>query len=207
MKKIITAILMFCLLFLIIGCSNKSNLREYVNLEKEQVLVLSSGERLANNTTTVESDSYLTKVITRTYNLNKSSYQTGTIGEVNYQNYWYRITVTQTTDQQLLGKKTETVDTDYAYLIYTENESLSIKKNIVTKTTFDYKGGWLEIEYEKIINLNTYFISETALYLAIPEFSTQIDSDNIEKYYVDVTNPNITATTYQQINTFYYFDK
>jgi uncharacterized protein YcfL len=205
MKKIITSILLFTLMIFLFGCSNTS-LREYKNLSSEQVLVLTTGERYANNTTMVESESYLTKVIARTYTLYRSFNQTGATGEVQYQNYWYRINVIQTTDQELLGKQIITVDTYYAYLIYTENESLSVKKTTVTQTSFDYNGGWIEREYQKVINLNSYFANEAALSSAIPELATQIDSDNIEKYYVDITSPTITAVTYQQINTFYYFD-
>ncbi len=211
MKRVVTFVVVFCFLIILFGCSNKSSpestTREYKSLTKEQVLVLSTGERFANNTTTEESDSYLTKIIARTYNLVKSSSQTNFPGEVQYQSYWYRITSTQTTDQELLGKRTVAVDTNYAYLIYTEDESLSVKTTTVTKTTFDYKGGWVERYYQRTINLNGYFASEEELYSVIPEFASQIDSDNIEKYYIDVTVPTATITNYQQVNTFYYFDK
>lgn len=205
MKKVFVSVLLLSLVVCLVGCSNR-NFREYKELPKDKVLVLANGDRMANNTTTVISQSYLTKAVSRNYTLLRSSFKTGAVGEVQYQNYWYRINVTQVTDQELLGKQTVTVNTSYAYLIYTEDESLSVKTTIVTSTSFDYKGGWVEREYEKIVNLNDYFATETELYSAIPEFRSQIDSDNIEKYYLDITVPTTTETNYQQINTFYYFD-
>lgn len=211
-KKIIAAILILSLAFLIIGCSKEkeiilveSNLREYTQLSKESVLVLSTGERLANNTTSVESNSYFSKVISRTYNVLRSTYQTGANGEIHYQSYWYRIEVLETRDQEFLGKKTETIDTSYAFLIYTENESLSIKKITETTVSFNYEGGWRSIEFERIINLNSYFDSEDTFLSAIPELFEKIQNTP-DKYYVDVTVPITTFATYQQISNFYYFD-
>lgn len=200
------------LAFTLISCTaakaakNDSGFREYVKLPTDKILVTGSGERLANTTSTFSTQSYITKIVSMTYTLQRSYYQSGVQNEFQYGDYWYRLNISQVTDQELLGTQTIKTDTSYEYLIYTENEALSIKKTTVTSTSFDYEGGWIEREYIKNVELNGYFLNQAELFDAIPQFKAMIGTKNTQKYYIDVTVPVTTNVTYNNVNDFYYFE-
>jgi len=196
-------VLLAVLTTILAGCSS-STYRSYQDLPNNKVLTV-GGTKLLNysdvNTTPVN----LSYTFSVGYTLSRYLYNPGSGDIVQYNNYYYLWTVSATAEQEELGNKTTSTDYKYAYLVYSENEALSVKTTISTETSYNFNGGWIIKNFDFTTELNGYFASFSALKAAVPELAAKIDVSGTKKYYVDVTTPKTVATSYQQYTTFYYF--
>ncbi|MDY0276771.1 MAG: hypothetical protein RBQ97_01665 [Acholeplasma sp.] len=203
MKKIFLLLSLAGLGVLMVGCTKKGP-REYTELAKDKVIVLADGTRYVNTVVEDTQEYYLQKVEKRTYTLIRNNVEQGLQAEFKHGEYWYHLETSDIHTSELLGNHTVKVETVYSYVIYTKDESISIKVRTERNPSFDFTGGWLEREYKKEVKLNGYFTSESALIEAIPNFKDLIKSS--EKYFVDTTNVNTVSINLITNNQYYYFE-
>jgi hypothetical protein len=147
---------------------------------------------------------YLNVITRKTYTLSRSLNQFGLINASFYNGYWYALTTTIDTDEELLGIRTDTLSYEVSYLIQETNEAIAIKQTSSLVTTFDYAGGWITRSFTRRLLLNNWF-TETTLQAYLPDLYAKIDSGNTETYYIDVTVPGTFVTDIDFFERFYYF--
>lgn len=161
-------------------------------------------ERFMNYELSSELEIYLEVITRKTYTLNRSVNQFGLTDAYFYNGFWYTLTVSVETDEELLGMRTQDLSYEVSYLILETNEAIAIRETATITTTFDYVGGWTNRTFVKRLILNNWF-TETTLQAFLPDLYTKIDANNIETYYLDVTVPTVFESQINFVDGFYYF--
>ena len=160
--------------------------------------------RFTNFEMSIETNMYLNVITRKTYTLSRSLNQFGLINASFYNGYWYALTTTVDTDEELLGIRTDTLSYEVSYLIQETNEAIAIKQTSSLVSTFDYAGGWTTRSFTRRLLLNNWF-TETTLQAFLPDLYAEIDAGNTETYYIDVTVPGTFVTDIDFFEGFYYF--
>lgn len=118
---------------------NNSLTRNYVDLNKGEVLIVKNNDiRYTNTTVSITNDVVITYDVKRDYTLNRSSSDRYS-NSVLYNGYYYYWTKEITTDKMLVGQSTTTVDRVYSYLsIGEDNLGLSVKTQTTTTTNYSF---------------------------------------------------------------------
>lgn len=118
---------------------NNSLTRNYVDLNKGEVLIVKNNDiRYTNTTVSITSDVVITYDVKRDYTLNRSSSDRYP-NSVLYNGYYYYWTKEITTDKMVVGQSTTTVDKVYSYLsIGEDNLGLSVKTQTTTTTNYAF---------------------------------------------------------------------
>lgn len=118
---------------------NNSLTRNYVDLNKGEVLIVKNNDiRYTNTTVSITSDVVITYDVKRDYTLNRSSSDRYS-NSVLYNGYYYYWTKEITTDKMVVGQSTTTVDKIYSYLsIGEDNLGLSVKTQTTTTTNYSF---------------------------------------------------------------------
>ena len=133
---------------------NNSLTRNYVDLNKGEVLIVKNNDiRYTNTTVSITSDVVITYDVQRDYTLNRSSSDRYS-NRVLYNGYYYYWTKEITTDKMIVGQSTTTIDRIYSYLsIGEDNLGLSVKTQTTTTTNYSFDSQWI---YTPDVEISTH---------------------------------------------------
>lgn len=220
-KKIFNFILAICLILpcslLFISCgkndnnsnnnstqNNTINYTKFTTLEQNQTLNIGTTLSFKNNQSSKTENYYLEYLNKVTFVLCRSSYQIGT-ESVLYDGYYYYWDYETEFDNELVGTQTTTVTTTYSYLIYGENEHITVKSTTETAVTNDFNTKMISKAFTTEYQLFGYFASITELATACPELVKQLPTTTTIKHLIPTpeTTYSYTEDTYR--NTYFYF--
>lgn len=185
---------------------NNSLTRNYVDLNKGEVLIVKNNDiRYTNTTVSITSDVVITYDVKRDYTLNKSYDRYP--DSVLYNGYYYYWTKEITTDKMVVGQSTTTVDKIYSYLpIGEDNLGLSVKTQTTTTTNYSFDSQWISTPNVEIsTHIISYFNSLSDIQKECPNLYNQVDLERTQKQYISGKPTKSVTVNFQDYQSSYYY--
>lgn len=185
---------------------NNSLTRNYVDLNKGEVLIVKNNDiRYTNTTVSITSDVVITYDVKRDYTLNKSYDRYP--DSVLYNGYYYFWTKEITTDKMVVGQSTTTVDKIYSYLpIGEDNLGLSVKTQTTTTTNYSFDSQWISTPNVEIsTHIISYFNSLSDIQKECPDLYNQVDLEKSQKQYISGKPTKSVTVNFQDYQSSYYY--
>ena len=186
---------------------NNSLTRNYVDLNKGEVLIVKNNDiRYTNTTVSITSDVVITYDVKRDYTLNRSSSDRYS-NSVLYNGYYYYWTKEITTDKMVVGQSTTTVDKVYSYLsIGEDNIGLSVKTQTTTTTNYSFDSQWISTPNVEIsTHIIPYFNSLSDIQKECPDLYNQLDLERTQKQYISGKPTKSVTVNFQDYQSSYYY--
>lgn len=169
---------------------NNSLTRNYVDLNKGEVLIVKNNDiRYTNTTVSITSDVVITYDVKRDYTLNRSYDRY--LDSVLYNGYYYYWTKEITTDKMVVGQSTTTVDRVYSYLsIGEDNIGLSVKTQTTTTTNYSFDSQWISTPNVEISTHIFDFNSLVDIKEECPDLYNQLDLEKHKSNIFQVSQLN-----------------
>lgn len=184
---------------------NNSLTRNYVDLNKGEVLIVKNNDiRYTNTTVSITSDVVITYDVKRDYTLNRSydCYP----DSVLYNGYYYFWTKEITTDKMVVGQSTTTVDKVYSYLpIGEDNIGLSVKTQTTTTTNYSFDSQWISTPNVEISTHIFDFNSLVDIKEECPDLYNQLDLEKTQKQYISGKPTKSVTVNFQDYQSSYYY--
>lgn len=187
---------------------NNSLTRNYVDLNKGEVLIVKNNDiRYTNTTVSITSDVVITYDVKRDYTLNKSYDRYP--DSVLYNGYYYFWTKEITTDKMVVGQSTTTVDKIYSYLsIGEDNIGLSVKTQTTTTTNYSFDSQWISTPNVEISTHIFDFNSLVDIKEECPDLYNQLDLEKTQKQYISgKSTKSVTVNSQDYQSSYYYIEK
>lgn len=207
MKKrnlILSCLLCGCL---VAGCSKndiEENYRTYQKLSKDMVLDV-GGEKFSNTAETIDTREHVDYLKNKIYRLNRDTYRV--TNSVAYNGYYYYWSVENVYESLLLGTKTVTTTKDISYIIYGEEENISVKTKITETTKYSYESTILEKNFSSTFDFNGYFASLDEIKQLCPELLDGVEIQGINIYPVNAKEKTEIFYEDNNYSEFYYFEE
>lgn len=184
---------------------NNSLTRNYVDLNKGEVLIVKNNDiRYTNTTVSITSDVVITYDVKRDYTLNKSYDRYP--DSVLYNGYYYFWTKEITTDKMVVGQSTTTVDKVYSYLpIGEDNIGLSVKTQTTTTTNYSFDSQWISTPNVEISTHIFDFNSLVDIKEECPDLYNQVDLERTQKQYISGKSTKSVTVNFQDYQSSYYY--
>lgn len=184
---------------------NNSLTRNYVDLNKGEVLIVKNNDiRYTNTTVSITSDGVITYDVKRDYTLNKSYDRYP--DSVLYNGYYYFWTKEITTDRMVVGQSTTTVDKVYSYLpIGEDNIGLSVKTQTTTTTNYSFDSQWISTPNVEISTHIFDFNSLVDIKEECPDLYNQLDLERTQKQYISGKSTKSVTVNFQDYQSSYYY--
>lgn len=184
---------------------NNSLTRNYVDLNKGEVLIVKNNDiRYTNTTVSITSDVVITYDVKRDYTLNKSYDRYP--DSVLYNGYYYFWTKEITTDKMVVGQSTTTVDKIYSYLpIGEDNIGLSVKTQTTTTTNYSFDSQWISTPNVEISTHIFDFNSLVDIKEECPDLYNQVDLERTQKQYISGKPTKSITVNFQDYQSSYYY--
>lgn len=184
---------------------NNSLTRNYVDLNKGEVLIVKNNDiRYTNTTVSITSDVVITYDVKRDYTLNKSYDRYP--DSVLYNGYYYFWTKEITTDKMVVGQSTTTVDKVYSYLpIGEDNLGLSVKTQTTTTTNYSFDSQWISTPNVEISTHIFDFNSLVDIKEECPDLYNQVDLERTQKQYISGKPTKSVTVNFQDYQSSYYY--
>ena len=184
---------------------NNSLTRNYVDLNKGEVLIVKNNDiRYTNTTVSITSDVVITYDVKRDYTLNKSYDRYP--DSVLYNGYYYFWTKEITTDKMVVGQSTTTVDKVYSYLpIGEDNIGLSVKTQTTTTTKYSFDSQWISTPNVEISTHIFDFNSLVDIKEECPDLYNQVDLERTQKQYISGKPTKSVTVNFQDYQSSYYY--
>lgn len=184
---------------------NNSLTRNYVDLNKGEVLIVKNNDiRYTNTTISITSDVVITYDVKRDYTLNKSYDRYP--DSVLYNGYYYFWTKEITTDKMVVGQSTTTVDKVYSYLpIGEDNIGLSVKTQTTTTTNYSFDSQWISTPNVEISTHIFDFNSLVDIKEECPDLYNQLDLERTQKQYISGKSTKSVTVNFQDYQSSYYY--
>lgn len=184
---------------------NNSLTRNYVDLNKGEVLIVKNNDiRYTNTTVSITSDVVITYDVKRDYTLNKSYDRYP--DSVLYNGYYYFWTKEITTDKMVVGQSTTTVDKIYSYLpIGEDNIGLSVKTQTTTTTNYSFDSQWISTPNVEISTHIFDFNSLVDIKEECPDLYNQVDLEKTQKQYISGKSTKSVTVNFQDYQSSYYY--
>lgn len=184
---------------------NNSLTRNYVDLNKGEVLIVKNNDiRYTNTTVSITSDVVITYDVKRDYTLNKSYDRYP--DSVLYNGYYYFWTKEITTDKMVVGQSTTTVDKVYSYLpIGEDNIGLSVKTQTTTTTNYSFDSQWISTPNVEISTHIFDFNSLVDIKEECPDLYNQLDLERTQKQYISGKSTKSVTVNFQDYQSSYYY--
>lgn len=184
---------------------NNSLTRNYVDLNKGEVLIAKNNDiRYTNTTVSITSDVVITYDVKRDYTLNRSSDRYS--NSVLYNGYYYYWTKEITTDKMVVGQSTTTVDKVYSYLsIGEDNIGLSVKTQTTTTTNYSFDSQWISTPNVEISTHIFDFNSLVDIKEECPDLYNQLDLERTQKQYISGKPTKSVTVNFQDYQSSYYY--
>lgn len=184
---------------------NNSLTRNYVDLNKGEVLIVKNNDiRYTNTTVSITNDVVITYDVKRDYTLNRSYDRYP--DSVLYNGYYYFWTKEITTDKMVVGQSTTTVDKIYSYLsIGEDNIGLSVKTQTTTTTNYSFDSQWISTPN---VEINTHifdFNSLVDIKEECPDLYNQLDLEKTQKQYISGKSTKSVTVNFQDYQSSYYY--
>lgn len=185
---------------------NNSLTRNYVDLNKGEVLIVKNNDiRYTNTTVSITSDVVITYDVKRDYTLNRSSSDRYS-NSVLYNGYYYYWTKEITTDKMVVGQSTTTVDKIYSYLpIGEDNLGLSVKTQTTTTTNYSFDSQWISTPNVEISTHIFDFNSLVDIKEKCPDLYNQVDLERTQKQYISGKSTKSASVNFQDYQSSYYY--
>lgn len=184
---------------------NNSLTRNYVDLNKGEVLIVKNNDiRYTSTTVSITSDVVITYDVKRDYTLNKSYDRYP--DSVLYNGYYYYWTKEITTDKMVVGQSTTTVDKIYSYLpIGEDNLGLSVKTQTTTTTNYSFDSQWISTPNVEISTHIFDFNSLVDIKEECPDLYNQVDLERTQKQYISGKPTKSVTVNFQDYQSSYYY--
>lgn len=184
---------------------NNSLTRNYVDLNKGEVLIVKNNDiRYTNTTVSITSDVVITYDVKRDYTLNRSYDRYP--DSVLYNGYYYFWTKEITTDKMVVGQSTTTVDKIYSYLpIGEDNLGLSVKTQTTTTTNYSFDSQWISTPNVEISTHIFDFNSLVDIKEECPDLYNQLDLEKTQKQYISGKSTKSVTVNFQDYQSSYYY--
>lgn len=184
---------------------NNSLTRNYVDLNKGEVLIVKNSDiRYTNTTVSITSDVVITYDVKRDYTLNRSYDRYP--DSVLYNGYYYFWTKEITTDKMVVGQSTTTVDKIYSYLpIGEDNLGLSVKTQTTTTTNYSFDSQWISTPNVEISTHIFDFNSLVDIKEECPDLYNQLDLEKTQKQYISGKSTKSVTVNFQDYQSSYYY--
>lgn len=184
---------------------NNSLTRNYVDLNKGEVLIVKNNDiRYTNTTVSITSDVVITYDVKRDYTLNRSYDRYP--DSVLYNGYYYFWTKEITTDKMVVGQSTTTVDKIYSYLsIGEDNIGLSVKTQTTTTTNYSFDSQWISTPNVEISTHIFDFNSLVDIKEECPDLYNQLDLEKTQKQYISGKPTKSVTVNFQDYQSSYYY--
>lgn len=184
---------------------NNSLTRNYVDLNKGEVLIVKNNDiRYTNTTVSITNDVVITYDIKRDYTLNRSYDRYP--DSVLYNGYYYYWTKEITTDKMIVGQSTTTVDRVYSYLsIGEDNLGLSVKTQTTTTTNYSFDSQWISTPNVEISTHIFDFNSLVDIKEECPDLYNQLDLEKTQKQYISGKPTKSVTVNFQDYQSSYYY--
>lgn len=184
---------------------NNSLTRNYVDLNKGEVLIVKNNDiRYTNTTVSITSDVVITYDVKRDYTLNRSYDRYP--DSVLYNGYYYFWTKEITTDKMVVGQSTTTVDKIYSYLsIGEDNIGLSVKTQTTTTTNYSFDSQWISTPNVEISTHIFDFNSLVDIKEECPDLYNQLDLEKTQKQYISGKSTKSVTVNFQDYQSSYYY--
>lgn len=184
---------------------NNSLTRNYVDLNKGEVLIVKNNDiRYTNTTVSITSDVVITYDVKRDYTLNKSYDRYP--NSVLYNGYYYYWTKEITTDKMVVGQSTTTVDKIYSYLpIGEDNLGLSVKTQTTTTNNYSFDSQWISTPNVEISTHIFDFNSLVDIKEKCPDLYNQVDLERTQKQYISGKSTKSVSVNFQDYQSSYYY--
>lgn len=184
---------------------NNSLTRNYVDLNKGEVLIVKNNDiRYTNTTVSITSDVVITYDVKRDYTLNRSYDRYP--DSVLYNGYYYFWTKEITTDKMVVGQSTTTVDKVYSYLpIGEDNIGLSVKTQTTTTTNYSFDSQWISTPNVEISTHIFDFNSLVDIKEECPNLYNQLDLEKTQKQYISGKSTKSVTVNFQDYQSSYYY--
>lgn len=184
---------------------NNSLTRNYVDLNKGEVLIVKNNDiRYTNTTVSITSDVVITYDVKRDYTLNRSSSDRYS-NSVLYNGYYFW-TKEITTDKMVVGQSTTTVDKVYSYLpIGEDNIGLSVKTQTTTTTNYSFDSQWISTPNVEISTHIFDFNSLVDIKEECPDLYNQVDLEKTQKQYISGKSTKSVTVNFQDYQSSYYY--
>lgn len=184
---------------------NNSLTRNYVDLNKGEVLIVKNNDiRYTNTTVSITSDVVITYDVKRDYTLNRSYDRYP--DSVLYNGYYYYWTKEITTDKMIVGQSTTTVDKVYSYLpIGEDNLGLSVKTQTTTTTNYSFDSQWISTPNVEISTHIFDFNSLSDIKEECPDLYNQVDLEKTQKQYISGKPTKSVTVNFQDYQSSYYY--
>lgn len=184
---------------------NNSLTRNYVDLNKGEVLIVKNNDiRYTNTTVSITSDVVITYDVKRDYTLNRSYDRYP--DSVLYNGYYYFWTKEITTDKMVVGQSTTTVDKVYSYLpIGEDNIGLSVKTQTTTTTNYSFDSQWISTPNVEISTHIFDFNSLVDIKEECPDLYNQLDLEKTQKQYISGKSTKSVTVNFQDYQSSYYY--
>ena len=175
---------------------NNSLTRNYVDLNKGEVLIVKNNDiRYTNTTVSITNDVVITYDVKRDYTLNRSSSDRYS-NSVLYNGYYYYWTKEITTDKMIVGQSTTTVD----------NIGLSVKTQTTTTTNYSFDSQWISTPNVEIsTHIISYFNSLSDIKKECPDLYNQVDLEKTQKQYISGKPTKSVTVNFQDYQSSYYY--
>lgn len=185
---------------------NNSLTRNYVDLNKGEVLIVKNNDiRYTNTTVSITSDVVITYDVKRDYTLNRSSSDRYS-NSVLYNGYYYYWTKEITTDKMVVGQSKTTVDKIYSYLpIGEDNLGLSVKTQTTTTTNYSFDSQWISTPNVEISTHIFDFNSLVDIKEECPDLYNQLDLERTQKQYISGKPTKSVTVNFQDYQSSYYY--
>lgn len=192
---------------------NNSLTRNYVDLNKGEVLIVKNNDiRYTNTTVSITSDVVITYDVKRDYTLYRFSSDLYPNSDrypdsVLYNGYYYYWTKEITTDKMVVGQSTTTVDKVYSYLpIGEDNLGLSVKTQTTTTTNYSFDSQWVSTPNVEIsTHIISYFNSLSDIQKECPDLYNQLDLEKTQKQYISGKSTKSVTVNFQDYQSSYYY--
>lgn len=180
--------------------------RNYVDLNKGEVLIVKNNDiRYTNTTVSITSDVVITYDVKRDYTLNRSSSDRYS-NSVLYNGYYYYWTKEITTDKMVVGQSKTTVDKIYSYLpIGEDNLGLSVKTQTTTTTNYSFDSQWISTPNVEISTHIFDFNSLVDIKEKCPDLYNQVDLERTQKQYISGKSTKSVTVNFQDYQSSYYY--
>lgn len=184
---------------------NNSLTRNYVDLNKGEVLIVKNNDiRYTNTTVSITNDVFITYDVKRDYTLNRSYDRYP--DSVLYNGYYYFWTKEITTDKMVVGQSTTTVDKIYSYLpIGEDNLGLSVKTQTTTTTNYSFDSQWISTPNVEISTHIFDFNSLVDIKEECPDLYNQLDLEKTQKQYISGKPTKSVTVNFQDYQSSYYY--
>lgn len=184
---------------------NNSLTRNYVDLNKGEVLIVKNNDiRYTNTTVSITNDVVITYDVKRDYTLNRSYDRYP--DSVLYNGYYYFWTKEITTDKMVVGQSTTTVDKVYSYLpIGEDNLGLSVKTQTTTTTNYSFDSQWISTPNVEISTHIFDFNSLVDIKEECPDLYNQVDLERTQKQYISGKPTKSVTVNFQDYQSSYYY--